>query len=128
MRVSSLEDTPPLPNALGPGLSPGPFFLGFSTLPLAVAAPAAPRRVESASGAAKGMKVDRQDHDAERQHPESENRQEPEHPAKHQGASQQNPLQLRARQPNRVAAESKVMARRRRVGHLENPVHASKLI
>src|SRR6266568_4910292 len=96
MHASSLEDTPPLPNASGPDASRALFSLRLDAAfgpdanralfslrlraALLLSAPAPPD-LEASSQPAHRRKIDRQHQQSQGKHPEAEDRQEPQKPA-----------------------------------------------
>jgi len=94
-------------------------FSWFSAVPLSpIPPPAAPPAIESPPRTAQQMEIDRQDHDSQRKHPETKDRQEREQPAKNQANSEQYPFEFGSGQPNRAASKADAVTCRPGVWHL----------
>ena len=79
MHASSLEDTPPLPNASGPDANRALFSLRLR--PALFLSASAPPDLKASSQPAHRREIDRQHQQSQGKHPEAEDRQEPEKPA-----------------------------------------------
>jgi len=79
MYASSLEDTPPLPNASGPDANPALSFIRLGSPPLLFAP--APPDLQAPPESTHRRKIDGEHQQAQGKHPETEDGQEAQQPA-----------------------------------------------
>jgi hypothetical protein len=69
-----------------------------------------PPGIDAAAGTAQSVEVDRQDHNAQRQHPKTQDREKRQHPAEQEPTAEQDAQKPRPGKPDRMTAETQPVA------------------